>query len=372
MPIQPNKAIVGANAFSHESGIHQDGVLKHKATYEIIQPEVIGLPSNALVLGKHSGRNAFRTRIDQILGGSVYADQLRADPTQFETLFVSFKRLADTKKSGVTEQDLYALLDDQLNTGVLGVERYRLKSCQVVSGTGVLATATVAVWDTAAAVNGAGIAAVSPMAGAVISGDAMDHTSPSAPLIPPVTNGLATSPSSGSVMTAADDHHQSTAAAPPGIERMDAAIGHGPVHAIFSAINRITGFRNNVLASYEVKAVTEGSDSLGKVVVRIHEEGEDDTGAEGEEYLARLPRHGSDLEKDLGGIKDREMFCGYGTDEDILVASAKAYLNAVNRLICSKKLKEERRGSAAENGKVEVPVVGGVVPAVPPSRKVDV
>ncbi|KAI9325439.1 2-isopropylmalate synthase, partial [Zopfochytrium polystomum] len=155
MPVQPNKAIVGANAFAHESGIHQDGVLKHKATYEIIQPESIGLPSNSLVLGKHSGRNAFRARIEQILGDSVYADKLASQPAAFETLFASFKRLADTKKSGVTEQDLYALLDDQLNIDASVREIYRLKSLQVVSGSVVMATATVALWDYSNAASGA-------------------------------------------------------------------------------------------------------------------------------------------------------------------------------------------------------------------------
>ncbi|KAJ3117237.1 hypothetical protein HDU96_007496 [Phlyctochytrium bullatum] len=380
MVIQPNKAIVGANAFAHESGIHQDGVLKHKATYEIIQPEVIGLPSNALVLGKHSGRNAFRTRIEQILGGSVYADHLRENPQAFERLFASFKKLADTKKSGVTEQDLYALLDDQLNTSVAS-ERYRLRSVQVVSGTGVLATATVSLFDTAhpsplAAANGGDTSPSAAAAGEVGS-----------PATSPAMNDGAGG-AGGASGTAGN-----AGAAVPYLERMDAAIGHGPVHAIFSAINRLTGVRN-VLASYEVKAVTEGLDSLGKVLVRVLEdESEDDpmggvavaaaaaSAASNEAvmsdpagYLAKLPRHASDLEFEP---RDKEVFHGHGTDEDILIASAKAYLNAVNRMINAKKLREERDrraaaavGGAGVNGVVEV--VGGSVPAVPISRKVDV
>ncbi|KAI8853050.1 hypothetical protein BC829DRAFT_487196 [Chytridium lagenaria] len=335
MVIQPNKAIVGANAFAHESGIHQDGVLKHKATYEIIQPEVIGLPSNALVLGKHSGRNAFRTRIEQILGGSVYADLLRENVQAFETLFASFKKLADTKKSGVTEQDLYALLDDQLNTSVAH-ERYRLKSVQVVSGTGVLATATVSLIDTSyvpsssslsmpISVNGSAVD-LSPSAAAPTSTDA---TSPN-------LNG---SNDDGSASASATPVNPS--AAPIGIERMDAAIGHGPVHAIFSAINRLTGFRN-VLASS----------------VRILE---DDDTPDAEHGLARLPRHASDLEMEP---RDKEVYHGHGTDEDILIASAKAYLNAVNRLVQAKKVREEQERKAAVSGVAgavtSVEVVGGL------------
>ncbi|KAJ3199144.1 hypothetical protein HDU67_003073, partial [Dinochytrium kinnereticum] len=300
-----------------------------------------------------------------ILGGSVYADHLRDSPQAFETLFASFKKLADTKKSGVTEQDLYALLDDQLNTSV-SHERYRLKSVQVVSGTGVLATATVSLIDSAhpsltvpSTVLNAGSVDTSP---STVIPPATDASSPSG-----VKAQVSTTPNASGTSSTADD--ASASAAAPGIERMDAAIGHGPVHAIFSAINRLTGFRN-VLASYEVKAVTEGSDSLGKVLVRILEDDSSDVSGDDAAGYARLPRHASDLE--LEGVKDKEVFHGHGTDEDVLIASAKAYLNAVNRLINAKKLREERERVASAGAAASVEVVGGVVPAVPASRKVDV
>ncbi|KAJ3084264.1 hypothetical protein HDU99_002272 [Rhizoclosmatium hyalinum] len=281
MVIQPNKAIVGANAFAHESGIHQDGVLKHKETYEIIQPQTIGLPSNSLVLGKLSGRNAFRQRIEQILGtSSMYADKLAANPQAFEMLFASFKKLADVKKGGLNEQDLYALLDDQFNTQASGKETYRLKSVQVVSGNGVQSMATVSLTD----------------------------------------------------LSRATVHEDGTVEG--AVDRMDAATGEGAVHAIFRSINRLTGMRN-VLASYEVKAVTEGSDSLGRVVVRVHE-----NGVEASDEAA--PRYEDNLEGTV--YQDKEVYQGTGTDADVLIASAKAYINAINRLISTK----QARDTAAE------------------------
>ncbi|KAJ2763972.1 2-isopropylmalate synthase (Alpha-isopropylmalate synthase) (Alpha-IPM synthetase), partial [Coemansia nantahalensis] len=105
MVIQPNKAIVGRNAFLHESGIHQDGVLKNKQTYEIIRPEDVGVTTNNIALGKHSGRHAFRTKLDD-LGYASLTD------SQFQTAFAKFKTLADSKKSGVTDGDIHALVAD--------------------------------------------------------------------------------------------------------------------------------------------------------------------------------------------------------------------------------------------------------------------
>ncbi|KAJ3034316.1 hypothetical protein HDV00_005192 [Rhizophlyctis rosea] len=325
MVIQPNKAIVGANAFAHESGIHQDGVLKHRQTYEIIEPEVLGIPSGQLVLGKHSGRNAFKTRIESIVKDSVYEDVVKGDPTVMEKLFGNFKKLADTKKRGVTDQDLYALLDDQLNVQDSGRETYLFKSIQVVSGSGVLSTATVTIVDTTKK---------------------------------PVANG--TSPVEGQV---------------EGVERCDAAIGHGPVHAIFSAINRLIGFRN-VLASYEVKAVTEGSDALGKVLVRIQEDTEEDSSSSSDEPPTKVPRLAQDEESAAGGSSfvhgGGETWQGQGVDEDILVASAKAYINAVNRMVVGVGRRTGGKvGGEGGAGKVEVVGGEGVVEAVP-GRKVDV
>ncbi|KAJ3154094.1 hypothetical protein HDU86_005019 [Geranomyces michiganensis] len=365
MVIQANKAIVGANAFAHESGIHQDGVLKNKQTYEIIEPAVVGIPSNSLVLGKHSGRNAFRTRLSEITRNSIYEDAMKADANMFEKLFAAFKKLADTKKSGVTDQDLFALLDDQLNVHDSGKETYLFKSCQVVSGSGVLSTATVTIIDTTC-VPKAGANAPSTMANA--------------------PNGAATTSP-----TTATSPTKPQQPASEGVERCDAAIGHGPVHAIFSAINRLIGF-HNVLASYEVKAVTEGSDSLGRVLVRIHEtddDDDDDIRGDADDNYSHRPSKAPRLENAAsagagtwgntgknGDKTERKTYQGQGTDEDILVASAKAYINAVNRMTEAKRRIKDRkvpatREAAAANG-TAVEVVGGSVDAVPKSRKVDV
>jgi len=134
MAVQSNKAIVGANAFLHESGIHQDGVLKNKTTYEIISPETVGANTVNLVLGKHSGRAAFKSRLQE-LGFGELTDE------EFQVAFNSFKTLADSKKR-VTEQDLLALLSDQVSAASGDKATFVIKSLQVVSGTS-FATATV-------------------------------------------------------------------------------------------------------------------------------------------------------------------------------------------------------------------------------------
>ncbi|TPX34422.1 2-isopropylmalate synthase [Synchytrium endobioticum] len=279
MVIQPNKAVVGANAFAHESGIHQDGMLKNRSTYEIMEPATLGIPTNHLVLGKHSGRAAFKFRIEQVLGYEGFSERFK-DPAAMDELFVRFKKLADTKRRGVTDQDLYALLDDLVMSS--NRETYKIKSSQVFSGSGVLATATVSILD---------------------------------------YSNNATTP----------------------VERMDAAMGHGPVHAIFRCINRLTGC-NNVLASYEVKAVTEGSDSLGQVL----------DGSFATNHASRY----------------ETTFQGQGTDEDILLASAKAYLNAINKLVDFRARKV--KGIASDVAKKrKVDVIGGQVDAIP-RRQVDV
>jgi 2-isopropylmalate synthase len=134
MAIAPNKAIVGRNAFSHESGIHQDGILKHAATYEIITPELVGIKSNHLYLGKHSGRHAFKDKIEQ-MGFSLSEEQLLE-------AFTSFKKLTDHKKE-VTDEDIFTILTD-IQTDVADVKKYELVAFQVHSGSGNLPTATVA------------------------------------------------------------------------------------------------------------------------------------------------------------------------------------------------------------------------------------
>ena len=227
LPIQRNKAIVGANAFAHESGIHQDGVLKHQATYEIIRPETVGLAESRLVLGKHSGRHAFRVRLAD-LGYEV-------DDATLGQAFDAFKSLADKKKT-VADADIEALLADLLETAEDG---YRLLDLQVVSGRPGMPTATVRLLD------------------------------------------------------------------PDGTEHVSAAVGTGPVDAAYRSINQIVD-RPSRLCEYHVHGITEGIDAQGRVTVRLED---------------RSHRKAS----------------GYGADTDIIVASAKAYVSALNRLAAAER-----------------------------------
>lgn len=252
--------------------------MKHKETYEIMQPEVVGIPCNSLVLGKHSGRNAFNSRISAIINSSsVYNQTILSDSILMEKLFKEFKTLADTKKRGVTDQDLFALLDDQLQTASSSLNSYLFESCQVVSGSNVKATATLCI---------------------------LDNTSD------------------------------------PPVQLVDAAIGHGPVHSIFQAISRITKCYTR-LASYEVSAVTEGSDSLGKVTVKII--------PDLSESSAEVPVNVV-LGENISGsaYESSRVYVGVGAHEDILVASAKAYLNAVNRYIDA--IRHSKKTGIMENG----------------------
>jgi len=235
LPVQPNKAIVGANAFAHEAGIHQDGVLKHQATYEIMRPETIGLVKSNLVLGKHSGRHAFAEHI----GNLGY--QLK--PIQLEAAFDRFKELAG-KKSEVGDSDVEALIADLVHRSD---DAYRLVDLQVVAGHRGLSTATARL------------------------------------------------------------------VGPDEIERINASVGTGPVDAIYRAINAIVGVPNR-LEEFRIHAVTEGIDAQGAVSVRISSD---------------------DVPMRIGG---------YGTDTDILVASAHAYINALNRLV-------ERQTSLPHDGR---------------------
>lgn len=221
MLVQPNKAIVGANAFAHESGIHQDGVLKHKLTYEIMDAQSIGLTDNQIVLGKHSGRNAFRTRLKEL--GFDLADQ------ELNRAFLRFKDMADKKKD-LTDWDLEAIVNDETQQAP---EIFRLEHIQVSCG---------------------------------------DHARPTATV---------------------------TIRTPNGEELTDAAIGTGPVDAIYRAINRVIDIPNQLI-EFSVQSVTEGIDALGEVTIRIRHE-------------------------------DR-FFSGHGANTDIIVASAQAYINALNRL----------------------------------------
>jgi 2-isopropylmalate synthase len=221
LSVQRNKAVVGQNAFAHESGIHQDGILKYRETYEIMDPVSVGLPKNSLVLGKHSGRHAFRDRVNSL--GFVLTDE------QIEAAFVKFKALADKKKE-VFDEDIEALVDEQLE---LNHGLWELVGLQVMTGSNSVPTATVTLKDS----NGETI--------------------------------------------------------------QDASIGDGPVDAIYSAIQRLTGVRVS-LADYRIRAVTKGKEAQGEVQIEI----------------------------DHNGKKVR----GRGLSTDILEASALAYLAAVNRL----------------------------------------
>jgi 2-isopropylmalate synthase len=219
--VQRSKAIVGENAFAHESGIHQDGVLKHRETYEIMDPASVGIPQSSLVLGKHSGRHAFRDRVVRL--GYTLTDE------QLEPAFNKFKALADKKKE-VFDEDIEALVDEQLE---LSTQMWELAGLQVTSGSNTIPTATVTLRD---------------------------------------CNGQTL---------------------------QDASVGDGPVDAIYSAIQRLTGVKGT-LGDYRIRAVTKGKEAMGEV----------------------------QLELEHSGRKIR----GRGLSTDILEASALAYLAAINRL----------------------------------------
>ena len=218
--VQPNKAIVGDNAFAHESGIHQDGLLKNKTTYEIMTPETVGLRKSTLVLGKHSGRHAFRDRV-RSLGYDLSDDQM-------EKALQAFKHLCDLKKH-VYDEDIEAIVSDEI---IQIPDKYRLTFLAVTSGSELIPTATVQM--------------------------EVD----------------------GKVEKTAD-------------------LGNGPVDAVFKAIKKITGDTSN-LVRYEVDAITGGTDAQGSVKCTLE--------------------------------KDGLTVIGRGSDTDIIVASGKAYINALNKL----------------------------------------
>ncbi|GMR10439.1 MAG: 2-isopropylmalate synthase [Anaerolineae bacterium] len=249
--VPPNKAVVGANAFSHEAGIHQDGMLKNELTYEIMRPETVGLTQSTLVLGKHSGRHAFKVRLGE-LGYELEDDDLAR-------AFRRFKSLADKKKV-ITDADLEALLADELYQPP---EVFALDGLQVACGTMGMPTATVR-----------------------LSG-------------------------------------------PEQARYVQAAVGTGPVDAAFKAIDEIVG-TPNVLLEFSVHAVTEGIDAQGEVTVRI--QGEDAPAA-------------PNAQRD---IPQSRTYGGYGADTDIIVASAKAYLSALNKLLAE----EGPRGEVAAAARV--------------------
>jgi len=222
--VQPNKAIVGANAFAHESGIHQDGVLKNRETYEIMRAEDVGWNTNRMVLGKHSGRNAFRTRLEEL-------DIEFESETDLNAAFTRFKELAD-KKHEIFDEDLQALVSEASS---LENERVRLISLKVCSETGE-----------------------TPVAALTLSVD--------------------------------DEETQVQMS------------GSGPVDAAYKAIEEIVQ-SNTELELYSVNNITSGTDSQGEVNVRLEKGG--------------------------------RIVSGQGADTDIVIASAKAYINALNKILVS-------------------------------------
>ncbi len=238
MSVQPNKAIVGANAFAHEAGIHQDGMLKHQSTYEIMTPATVGLNRSSLVLGKHSGRHALKVRLAE-LGYEVDDEKLRS-------IFKRFKDLADKKKV-IADADLEALAEDQVYQTK---EHYRLDDLQVASGTMGMPTATVRLFG------------------------------------------------------------------PDGNLHTHAAIGTGPVDATYKAIDAIVQMPN-ILLEFHIDAVTEGIDAIGEVTVRLKPEN------------GSVPKRTSPQ----SGMERRRTFGGYGAHTDIIVASARAYISGLNKLL---------------------------------------
>ncbi len=225
MPVQPNKAIVGANAFAHESGIHQDGVLKERTTYEIMNPSDIGLSKGNLVLGKHSGRHALKDRVET-MGYNLTDEEL-------SRVFDRFKELADVKKE-MFDEDLEAILMDE----VLRIpEAYKLLSLGVMSGSKTLPTSSIQL---------------------MIDDEVVEASS----------------------------------------------LGVGPIDATFRAIADLTATKSKLL-NFAVSSITGGTDAQGEVMVRIEGDG--------------------------------KAVVGQGADPDIITAAAKAYLNALNRLVYLKK-----------------------------------
>lgn len=231
--VQQNKAIVGANAFAHEAGIHQDGMLKEKTTYEIMTPESVGIKESTLVLGKHSGRHGFQKRLEEL--------HIELADDQVERAFVAFKNLADKKKT-VYDEDIEALIAEE----VLRLpDRFRLISVNFTSGTGVVPSATVE-------------------------------------------------------MEVA------------GKTKTSAEFGDGPVDAVFKAIKKICKSKAKLMR-FTVSAITGGADALGGVTVRIRENG--------------------------------HTIIGQGASPDIVVASALAFINALNKLAYRKGTKQEEKPS---------------------------
>lgn len=220
MPVQPNKAVVGANAFAHESGIHQDGILKEKLTYEIMTPESVGIPKSMIVLGKLSGRHAFRERLREL--------GYRLSRTDLERAFNRFKQLAD-KKREIYDEDIESIVVEEI---LRMPRRFKLVYINVVAGNVTVPTATVQM---------------------EVDGKLLQ----------------------------------------------EAGFGDGPVDATFKTIKKITRTKSKLL-QFAINAITSGTEAQGEVTVKLEEKG--------------------------------NTVIGQGADTDVIVASAKAYINALNKM----------------------------------------
>jgi 2-isopropylmalate synthase len=228
--VQPNKAVVGKNAFAHEAGIHQHGVLKNRLTYEIMTPESVGVKTNSIVLGKHSGRHALNKKYDEM--------GYRLSRAELDKAYKLFTKLADQKKE-IFEEDLLAILQD----GIAQIpERFKLRAVQATAGTAALATALVTLAD-----------------------------------------------------TKSEESETQTAA------------GDGPVNAVYKAIDKITGLEGSLI-DYTVRSITRGTDAVGEVFVHV----------------------------EFNGVS----YTGKAASTDIVDASARAYLNALNKALYAKERKK--------------------------------
>ncbi|MGC8870152.1 MAG: 2-isopropylmalate synthase [Brevinematia bacterium] len=223
MPMAYNKPIVGRNVFAHESGIHQDGVLKYRQTYEIMKPEDVGRSSSEIILGRHSGRHALKAKFKEL--GITYSSE-----EEFEEMYKRFLEIADKKKN-VYEEDLVTIFSKE---GLVDRYMYSLSSVQIMSGDRMVPTATV-------------------------------------------------------VLKKGNK------------EYIESSTGNGPVDATFKAIDRVVGIKNVKLEDFSIHAVTSGKDAIGEVSLSVQSE--------------------------------NMSFSGHGSDTDIIVASAKAYINALNKVL---------------------------------------
>lgn len=239
MVVQPNKSIVGANAFAHESGIHQHGMLKNQETYEIMRPETVGLNASKLVLGKHSGKAAYAKRIEE-LGYTIESKEALRSAVD------RLKRVADKKKV-ITDADIRAIVADEIYQPP---EIWKLNNIQVTCGDNTMPTATVSLCD-------------------------------------------------------AD-----------GVEHRDASIGTGPVDAVYQAISRIIGVKGKLI-EYGINAVTEGLDAQAEATIRLEP-------VNGDSKVRVNPQTGRSRVRS---------YSGHGASTDIVVASARAYVSALNKML---------------------------------------